>query len=150
MSALRKSVTLIGGIALLAATGIDAIAVIGRNLGLPLHGSIELVQVAVLVAGSLALLVATVDNSHAKVHLLVDRMSDAARAMLDRISALLGALFFAALLIGSLWLMADLWTGHEQSEIVGVSWRAMRLFANIVFAASVVALLGQAIRGKRP
>lgn len=149
MNALRKCVTVTGGIALLAATGIDAISVIGRHLGLPFRGSIELVQVAVLVAGTLALLVATVDRSHAKVHLLVDRMSESARGHLDRVSALLGAAFFAALLAGSLWLMADLWSGHEQSEVIGVSWRAMRVFANVVLALIVLALIGQAFR-RRP
>ncbi|HQS68098.1 MULTISPECIES: TRAP transporter small permease [unclassified Novosphingobium] len=142
--------TLTGGIALLAATGIDTISVIGRHVGMPFRGSIELVQVAVLVAGTLALLVATVDRSHAKVHLLVDRMSEPARAMLDRVSALLGALFFAALLAGAAWLMADLWSGHEESEVVGVPWRWMRLFANVVFLAIVLALLGQAIRRRKP
>lgn len=150
MKALRKTVTLIGGIALVAATGIDVLSVIGRHVGLPFRGSIELVQVAVLVAGTLALLVATVDRSHAKVHLAVDRMSESARAKLERISALLGAAFFAALLAGSVWLMADLWAGHEQSEVIGVSWRAMRVFANVVLAVIVLALLGQAVRRRRP
>ncbi|WP_298287717.1 TRAP transporter small permease subunit [Novosphingobium sp.] len=150
MKALRTAVTLTGGIALLAATGIDTISVIGRHVGLPFRGSIELVQVAVLVAGTLALLVATVDRSHAKVHLLVDRMNEPARAMLDRVSALLGALFFAALLAGAAWLMADLWGGHEESEVVGVPWRWMRLFANVVFLAIILALLGQAVRGRKP
>lgn len=146
MTILSKAVTLTGGIALLAATGIDAISVIGRHVGLPLRGSIELVQVAVLVAGTLALLVATLGRAHAKVHLLVDRMSEDTRAALDRVSALLGALFFAALLAGSVWLMADLWTGHEQSEVLGVSWRAMRVFANVVLVSIVLAWLGQAVR----
>lgn len=149
MSALRKAVTLAGGIALLAATGIDAMSVIGRHVGLPFRGSIELVQVAVLVAGSLALLVATVDRSHAKVHLLVDRMGERAQDWLNRVSALLGAVFFVALLAGAGWLMADLWSGHEESEVIGVSWRWMRLFANAVFVAIVIALFGQAIR-RRP
>jgi TRAP-type C4-dicarboxylate transport system permease small subunit len=150
MKALRKIVTLIGGIALVSATGIDVLSVIGRHVGLPFRGSIELVQVAVLVAGTLALLVATVDRSHAKVHLLVDRMGDGARDVLDRVSALLGAVFFAALLAGSVWLMADLWSGHEQSEVIGVSWRAMRIFANVVLAVIVLALLGQVFRRQRP
>lgn len=146
MTRLRKTITLIGGLALLAATGIDAIAVIGRHVGLPVRGSIELVQVAVLVAGSLALLVATLERSHAKVHLLVDRMSATARDLIERISAVMGAAFFAALLAGSIWLMVDLWQGHEQSEILGISWRAMRLFANAVLLTIVLALLGQAVR----
>lgn len=146
MSTGFRMLTLTGGIALLAATGIDTISVIGRHLGLPFRGSIELVQVAVLVAGTLGLLLATLGHAHAKVHLLIDRMSESRRAVLDRVSALLGAVFFATLLAGSVWLMADLWTGHEQSEVLGVSWRAMRIFANIVLAAIVLAWLGQAVR----
>jgi TRAP-type transport system small permease protein len=146
MKALRKAVTLIGGIALLAATMIDAVSVIGRNLGLPFRGAIELVQVAVLVAGTLALLVATAERAHARVHLMVDRIGETAQRVLERVFALLGAVFFAALLAGTIWLAADLWSGDEQSEVVGVSWRAMRLFANVGFVAIVLVLLGQAIR----
>lgn len=146
MTGLRKTITLIGGVALLAATGIDAIAVVGRHIGLPVRGSIELVQVAVLVAGSLALLVATLERSHARVHLLADRMSDTIRDLIERISAVLGAAFFAALLAGSAWLMSDLWAGHEQSEILGFPWRAIRVFANTALLVIVLALLGQAVR----
>jgi TRAP-type transport system small permease protein len=149
MNALRKTVTLIGGVALLAATAIDAVSVIGRNIGLPVRGAIELVQVAVLVAGTLALLVATAERSHAKVHLVVDRMGETAKRTLERVFALLGALFFAALLAGSLWLAVDLWGGDEQSEVVGVPWSVLRLFANVGLAAIVLVLLAQAIR-RRP
>lgn len=148
MSRWRTAVTLLGGAALLGATATDALSVIGRNVGLPLRGSIELVQLAVLIAGSLALLVATIDQAHAKVHLLVDRMSESASAALGRVSALLGALFFGALLAGSLWLMADLWNGHEQSEVLGIPWRWMRVFANAALLITTIALLRQAA-GKR-
>ena len=148
MSRWRTAVTLLGGAALLGATATDALSVIGRNVGLPLRGSIELVQLAVLIAGSLALLVATIDQAHAKVHLLVDRMSERASAVFGRVSALLGALFFGALLAGSLWLMADLWNGHEQSEVLGIPWRWMRVFANAALLITTIALLRQAL-GKR-
>ncbi|MFN3470198.1 MAG: TRAP transporter small permease subunit [Novosphingobium sp.] len=150
MSTWRRAVTLTGGIALLAATGIDAVAVAGRHLGLPVRGSIELVQVAVLVAGALALLVATLERAHARVHLLADRMGARAKDRLERMSALLGALFFAALLAGAAWLMADLWSGHEVSEVIGMPWRWMRLFGCIVLGATVLVLIGQAVRGRRP
>src|SRR5690606_16773026 len=63
-----------GGVALLFATVIDTIAVIGRHIGLPLAGSIELMQAAVLVSGAVGLLVATIEQSHARVHLLVERL----------------------------------------------------------------------------
>lgn len=145
----RKAIILIGGVALLGATATDGVAVIGRHIGLPLRGSIELVQLFVLIAGSLALLVATADQAHAKVHLVVDRMGDAGKSALARLSGLLGAVFFAGLLAGSLWLMADLWSGHEQSELLGISWRMMRLFANLALLATIAVLLGQAVRGRK-
>ncbi|MFM2372168.1 MAG: hypothetical protein RIS85_1890 [Pseudomonadota bacterium] len=148
MSVWRTAVTLMGGVALIAATATDTIAVIGRHVGMPVHGSIELVQVAVLVAGSLALLVATVAHGHAKVHLLVDRMGDNGRAMVDRIGSALTAVFFAALLAGSVWLAADLWAAHEMSEVVGVPWRWMRLFANIALGATIIVLVRQVFAGR--
>ncbi|MGV3512303.1 MAG: TRAP transporter small permease subunit [Novosphingobium sp.] len=149
MSAVRQAIILIGGVALLWATATDTVAVIGRHIGLPLRGSIELVQLFVLVAGSLALLVATAEQAHAKVHLLVDRMGDVGKAAMARLSGLLGAAFFTGLLAGSLWLMADLWSGHEESELLGVSWRWMRLFANLALAATIAVLLGQTFRRRK-
>ena len=149
MIGVRNAITLLGGIALLGATATDTVAVIGRHVGLPLRGSIELVQFFVLVAGSLALLVATAERAHAKVHLVVDRMGDAGKAAMARLAGLLGAVFFAGLLAGSLWLMADLWSGHEESELLGISWRWMRLFANLTLLATTVVLLAQAVRGRK-
>ena len=148
MSVWRTAVTLMGGVALIAATATDTIAVIGRHVGMPVHGSIELVQVAVLVAGSLAVLVATVAHGHAKVHLLVDRMGDSARGAVDRIGSALTAVFFAALLAGSVWLAADLWAAHEISEVVGVPWRWMRLFANIALGVTIIVLVRQVFAGR--
>lgn len=133
-----------GGIALLAATAVDTIAVIGRNIGWPLHGSIELVQLCVLVAGSIALVLATVAGSHAKVHLLVDRLRDWRQQAAIRANTLLTALFFALLLAGSGWLAFDLWGAHEVSEIIGIPWRWLRATANLCFAAIIVVLLRQA------
>ena len=48
MSGPLKAAIWLGGIALLAATAIDTLAVIGRHLGIPVTGSIELMQAAVL------------------------------------------------------------------------------------------------------
>ena len=83
----------LGGIALLAATLGDTLSVIGRHLGFPLHGAIELIQAAVLVAGSLALLASTLAGGHARVHLVLDRLSRERRAAAERICSLVTALF---------------------------------------------------------
>ena len=138
----------LGGGALLMATAIDTLSVIGRHIGWPVHGSIELIQPAVLVAGVLALLAATLAAGHACVHIVLDRLPPALRGQAKRFGALVTALFFAGLLAGSWWIMADLWSAHEVSELAGVPWRWMRLFANLCLGATVIVLLGQVLRGK--
>lgn len=145
---LLKAAVLVGGIALLAATAIDTLAVIGRNLGLPLNGSIELMQAVVLVSGVASLVVAAIERTHAHVSLVVDRLPPAARGWAARLADALTLLFFLALLAGSLWLQADLWGAHEQSEIVGVPWRVLRLIANAGLVL-VVLVLVRRIVGRR-
>jgi TRAP-type C4-dicarboxylate transport system permease small subunit len=135
---LKKLAIWIGGTALLAATAIDTFAVVGRQVGIPLRGSIELVQAAVLVAGSIALILSTLADRHARVRLLVDRLSENRRRISEAISSLATALFFACLLIGSTWLAADLWFSHEMSEIARVPWLWLRLFANLGLFVTVL------------
>lgn len=131
-----------GGISLLAATAIDTLAVIGRHAGLPITGSIELMQPAILVSGALGLVIATIVQSHARVRLFVDRLSPSSQVLADRVSDTLSLIFFTGLLLGSAWLSLDLWDSHEQSEILGVPWRWLRLFANLcmLIAAASLAL----------
>src|SRR6478735_151223 len=108
MTRLRRLAVWVGGAALIAATVIDTLAVIGRNVGLPVLGSIELVQAAVLVSGIFGLIFATAGDDHARVRLLTDRHPRGG-ALADVLGPLSMALFFAALLTGSVWLAADLW-----------------------------------------
>ena len=145
MTSLRSVMIWTGGIALLAATALDTLAVVGRQVGFALHGAIELIQAAVLVAGSIALIAA---RNHARVRLVVDRLGKS-RAWLDRGSELLTASFLAALLIGSAWLAGDLWNSHEISEIAGVPWRWLRLFASLSLAVMVVLTLRNLARSRR-
>ena len=146
MTALRSLMIWTGGIALLGATAFDTVAVIGRQVGFAVHGTIELIQAAVLIAGSLALIAATAANNHARVRLLVNRL-DRSREWLERGSDLLTALFVLALLAGSGWLAIDLWSSHEVSEIAGISWRWLRLFANLALAVVVVLAVRAFVRG---
>lgn len=127
----KMILTWIGGAALLAAMSIDTLAVIGRYIGLPLRGSIELIEPMVLVSGSVGLVFATLAANHAKVRLLVERLNESTRNRLDRFWELSSLLFFLCLLAGSVWIAADLWNGHEVSELIGVPWRVLRMFANL-------------------
>lgn len=149
MSTIRSAAIWTGGIALLVATFADTIAVIGRHIGVPFHGSIELIQAAVLVAGSIALVIATVEANHARVRLIVDRLRGRPREWVSRLSDLFTALVFAAMLAGCAWIAADLWSGHEVSEVLGVPWRAMRLFANVALAAGAIVAFLRAVRGAK-
>jgi TRAP-type C4-dicarboxylate transport system permease small subunit len=144
VNALRNLMIWAGGTALLAATAVDTVAVIGRQVGFALHGAIELIQAAVLVAGSIALIAATAANNHARVRILVERLGSF-RKSVELAADLLMAGFLAALLVGSAWLAADLWNSHEISEVAGVPWRWLRLFANFALAAMIVLCLQRAL-----
>ncbi|MBN9507243.1 MAG: TRAP transporter small permease subunit [Altererythrobacter sp.] len=147
---LERVVIWIGGAALITATAIDTVAVIGRHVNLPLRGSIELMQPAVLVVGSCALIAAAIAGNHARIRLLIDRLGPPARRVVDRLSDLGTALFCLVLLTGSVWLALDLWSGHETSELLGVPWRVMRLFANVSLVAVLVVTFARAAGRKRP
>ena len=148
MSPIRSAMVWVGGAALLAAMAVDTFAVIGRQIGWPLRGSIELVQAAVLVAGSIALIAATLADRHAKVQLVVDRLSPRVRHHVGRFCELMTALFLLCVLAGSAWLSVDLWASNELSEIIGVPWRWMRLFANLGLAVALVVVLRHTLRGR--
>lgn len=139
-----------GGIALFAAMTIDAIAVIGRHVGLPLLGSIELVQAAVLVSGSIALLVATLAFAHARVHFLVERLPLRLADALHRAGVLLAALLCAALCYASFVIAQDLWLGFEESELLHVPYRPLRVLVVAVLATLTVLFAVQALRRKSP
>ena len=138
----------IGGTALLVAMAVDALAVIGRHTGIPFLGSIEIVQAAVLLSGATAMLIATLAGVHARVHLLVDRAPPRLRRTLARAGLALGALFFLALTIASVWIARDLWAGHEESELLHLPYRPLRLFTVLAAAAVAMTFALQALRGR--
>jgi TRAP-type C4-dicarboxylate transport system permease small subunit len=117
----------LGGIALLIAMAVDALAVLGRHIGIPLPGSIELVQAAILVASSIAVLSATLADKHAKVHFVMDRMKGGPLVMLKRIQAVFCMLFFCALAAGGIWIFIDLWGGYEESEVLRIPLAPLRI-----------------------
>jgi TRAP-type C4-dicarboxylate transport system permease small subunit len=148
VNALRSAMIWTGGAALIAATAVDTVAVVGRQVGFAIHGSIELMQAAVLLAGSVALVAATAAGNHARVRLVVERMGDW-RSWFETASDLLTAVFLAMLLTGSTWLAVDLWHSHEIGEITGLPWRWLRLFVNVALAAMIAIGLIGLFKGKK-
>jgi TRAP-type transport system small permease protein len=144
----QRGLFYVGAAGLLFAIGADAVAVLGRHLGIPLLGSIELMQAAILLASSAAIVLATVANKHAVVHLLIDRLPPRRRAVMERVHALLSAVFFAALAAGSLWIAYDLRDGHEQSELLRIPYAPLRIVSIVAVLAVAAIYLARAF-GKR-
>lgn len=119
----------IAGGALLLAMLVDTLAMLGRQVRWPLLGSIELVQAAVLFAACGGLVVAARAQTHARVHLLLERSTGRMRTALNLINAIVSALVYAALLAGSLWIALDLWHAQEESETWHLPYRPLRIVA---------------------
>jgi hypothetical protein len=149
VSALRTTMIWTGGAALVAATVIDTVAVVGRQVGFAVHGSIELMQAAVLIAGSLALVAASAAGTHARVRLVVERMGQW-RPWFETMSELLTVTLLVALLAGSAWLAIDLWHSHEVGEVTGIPWRWLRLVTNLALAAMIAIALDSLFKDRQP
>lgn len=146
---MKNALIWLGGLALLLACATDTLAVIGRHVGIPVRGSIEIVQACVLVAGGIALIIATQAGSHARVHLVIDRIGTDWRRRINRTSALLGALFILASLVGCLWIASDLWNSQEVSELLGLPYRALRIIGNLCLLLVALAWLRKALERQR-
>jgi TRAP-type C4-dicarboxylate transport system permease small subunit len=135
---LRRALIWISGGGLLVAMAVDALAMLGRQVRIPLLGSIEIVEGAVLVAAAGALIIATMDNTHARVNLVSARLPGPVRKWLEKFHALAGVLLFSALLAGTVWIAADLWFGHEESELLHIPYRPLRIATAISLAALLI------------
>ena len=153
--AVVRACMVLGSIALLLAMASDALAVVGRHAGMPLLGSIELVQTCIVLAASSAMIAATVSGGHAVVHIVIERVGPRWKRALAVVSSLLGALVFGLLAAGSIWLTADLWHGGERTEILDLPIQPLRLFwcasATVIAVVFLLEAAAQVVRrGGRP
>jgi TRAP-type C4-dicarboxylate transport system permease small subunit len=145
-SPLARIMLAVGSAGLLAAMATDALAVAGRHAGIRLLGSIEIVQACIVVVATSAIVLTTLVDAHARVHILLERLSPPRSAALLRAADLLSALVFLWLAAGSIWLSSDLWGAAELTEILQLPLRWLRL-AWIVGALTAAALfLRRAVR----
>ena len=145
MSRPRQTLVWVSGGALLVAMVADTLAMFGRALDMPLVGSIEIVQAVVLFAASGALIIATLEGAHARVNLLLERLSDRRRTQLGRIHAFAAAELYVALLVGSAWIAMDLWSGYEESEILRIPYRPLRIAVVLALLALAIIALRRAL-----
>jgi TRAP-type transport system small permease protein len=136
----------LGAGGLLIAMTIEAIAVAGRQLGVPLLGALEIIQTAILVTASSAMLSATLVDAHASVRLLVERLSPVAQDLLLRFALLVSAAFFACLTVSVGWLTADAWHEFEHSELLHIPYRPLRVLVVVMTAAVAITLAYKAFR----
>lgn len=131
----------IGAGALLVAMSVETIAVLGRHAGLPLVGALEIMQACILLMASTAMLSATLNQGHATVTLLTQRVSDGARRVLHGLSLLLSAAFFVGLATGVAWLAMEAWNEHERSELLHIPYRPLRIISLLAAGSIAMVLL---------
>ena len=136
----------VGAGALLIVMAVETVAVIGRRIGWPLLGAIEIIQAAILIAACAATVTATLNQAHATVHLLTDRLPTTIKQWLLRFDSLLSALLFAALTIATVWLAMDFWNAYEESELLHISFRPLRAITALATAAIAIIFLYRAVR----
>ena len=122
-----KAAFYIGSVGLLLAMSADSIAVLGRHTGFALLGAIEIVQASIVLIATASMVSVTLARGHAAVHILTDRLAPVWRVRLARLANLLSALAVLLLAAGSIMLLADLWGGHERSELLHVPLRWLRV-----------------------
>jgi TRAP-type C4-dicarboxylate transport system permease small subunit len=142
----RRAALGIGAVALLLAMATDALAVAGRHIGFTFLGAIEIFEACVVIAATSAIVIATIDRSHARVRILLEQVGARVAGALDRAADLVSAAVFVVLIAGSVWLASDLWNGHEVTEVLNLPVRWLRVvwIVGAVLAATI--FTGQAVR----
>jgi TRAP-type C4-dicarboxylate transport system permease small subunit len=136
----------IGAAGLMTAMLVEALAVLGRLIGMPVLGALEIIQAAILLTASTSMLSATLVRAHATVHLVLDRLSPPLRAVFERAAALVSAALFAVLTYAAIWLTAEAWYEFEHSEVLRIPFRPLRIVAVVMTAAVAVVFAYQAVR----
>jgi TRAP-type C4-dicarboxylate transport system permease small subunit len=136
----------IGAAGLMLAMFIEAIAVAGRHVGVPLLGALELIQAAILITATAAMLSA---DAHANVRLLLARVSPTAREWLQRGAHVVSAMFFALLTIAEVQLAAEAWNEFEHSEVLHIPYRPLRIVVVVMTAAVALTFAYKALRGTK-
>jgi TRAP-type C4-dicarboxylate transport system permease small subunit len=140
----------VGAAGLLTTMAVETAAVIGRRIGFPVTGALEMAQAAIVPAACASMLIASGVGAHAAVHMLTDRMPVARRRLVLAAGSMLAALCFAALSAGSLWLAAEYWNSFEQTEVLHIPFRPLRAGVALAAAALAVVFFRRALRPADP
>lgn len=142
----RGALFYLGTAGLLTTMVVETAAVIGRRIGVPVTGALELAQAAIVPAACASMLIATLHGAHAAVHMFTDRMSAPARSRVLRLGSLLAGLCFAALCAGSAWLAGEYWNSFEQTEVLHIPFRPLRVLVTLAAGALALVFFRRALR----
>jgi TRAP-type C4-dicarboxylate transport system permease small subunit len=135
-----------GSAGLLTMMLVESAAVIGRHIGIPLLGALEIVQAAIVPAACGAMLIATLSGAHAAVHLVSDRLPESARRRMGRAESVVAGVYFAALFAGTTWLAVEYWNSFEQTEVLHIPFRPLRALVALAAVSLALVYFHRAIR----
>ncbi len=108
----------VGSAGLLMAMTIDTCSVLARQMGFVLPGNIELIQPCITAAIAAALVLATLQQAHAAVHLFTSHMTPAWRQRLGWLGGVATTVALALLAAGCCWIAIELWPLDERSDLL--------------------------------
>ena len=136
----------VGSAGLLAVMLVECAAVIGRHIGIPLLGALEIVQAAIVPAACAAMLIAALQGAHAAVRAVTERLPEVARRRATRAGSFLAAAYFAALCAGVTWLAAEYWDSFEQTEVLRIPFRPLRALVALAALSIAIAFIQRGVR----
>jgi TRAP-type C4-dicarboxylate transport system permease small subunit len=136
----------IGAAALLTIMLVETVSVLGRHTSLPLIGAIEIIQACIIVVACASTVLTTLKSAHARVHLVLSKLSPSSRVALTRVSSMLSSLFFVSLAAGSFWLAHDTWNTFEETEVLHISFRPLRAAVVLAMVMAALVFLYNALR----
>jgi len=145
----QKFCFLVGAVGVITAMVTDATAVAGRHLGLPLIGAIEVVQAAIVLLATSAMVITTQKRGHASIHIVIDRVDSRKKLLLGRVAAAVSAFYCALLFAGCCWVFWETWPGHERSELLAINYRWLRLAAVVCSGTMTVYFCQQALASRK-
>ena len=138
-----------GSAGLLTVMLIESAAVIGRHIGVPLLGALEIVQAGIVPAACAAMLIAALRGAHAAVHMVTERLPPLVRRSAAGVGAVLAGIYFLALFAGSAWLAAEYWNSFEQTEVLHIPFRPLRVLVAVAAIAIAGAFFARAWRARQ-
>jgi TRAP-type C4-dicarboxylate transport system permease small subunit len=145
----RGPLFFVGAAGLLTMMLVETAAVIGRHIGMPVTGALEIAQAAIVPAACAAMLIATLRGAHAAVHMLTDRMPAAMQRWVFGAGSILAGACFTALAAGSAWLSIEYWNSFEQTEVLHIPFRPLRALVTLAAAALALVSFVRAVRPEK-